>query len=220
MSLPITVPIHTSFSLARQKKNKQTCAACERQGKRKLPEAGTVAPVEFRLSGGGGAGRLGRVRVCGMTAAARKEKRVEQRKWQEYERKIEEEMSELWWEEVIQSEGQRIKSSVWVSAYPKQWQTSCPPLHRSHWSRPCCRYLWVWHSSGWPDSACLHHWGTSKWEKRTFVTHKNYTQIQKKPLNLSILCSFSSRYCRSTTVWDKHYDIGDFVRYQLSISTS
>jgi len=44
----------------------------------KLPEAGKVAPVEFPLSGGGGAGRFGRVRVCGAVAAARKEQKEEQ----------------------------------------------------------------------------------------------------------------------------------------------
>lgn len=34
------------------------------KGKRmKVPEAGREAPLEFRLSGGGGAGRFGRVRV-------------------------------------------------------------------------------------------------------------------------------------------------------------
>lgn len=32
-------------------------------------EAGKVGPVEFLLSGGGGAGRFGRVRVCGTTVA-------------------------------------------------------------------------------------------------------------------------------------------------------
>lgn len=47
----------------------------ERKGKSKIPVAGKVGPVEFLLSGGGGAGRFGRVRVCGTTAAARKEKK-------------------------------------------------------------------------------------------------------------------------------------------------
>lgn len=46
----------------------------ERERERELPEAGKVGPVEFRLSGGGGAGRLGRTRVCGTTAAAGKGK--------------------------------------------------------------------------------------------------------------------------------------------------
>lgn len=36
--------------------------------KMELPEDGNVAPVEVGLSGGGGAGRFGRVRVCGTTA--------------------------------------------------------------------------------------------------------------------------------------------------------
>jgi len=48
-------------------------AAGGRKGKRKLPETGKDGPVESRLSGGGGAGRFGRIRVCGTTAAARKE---------------------------------------------------------------------------------------------------------------------------------------------------
>lgn len=39
--------------------------------RRELPEAGKAGPVEFCLSGGGGAGRFGRIRVCGTTAAAR-----------------------------------------------------------------------------------------------------------------------------------------------------
>lgn len=47
----------------------------KRKGKRKLPVVGKVGPVEFLLSGGGGAGRFGRVRVCGTTAAASKEKK-------------------------------------------------------------------------------------------------------------------------------------------------
>lgn len=32
-----------------------------------------MGPMEFRLSGGGGAGRFGRVKVCGTAAAVRKE---------------------------------------------------------------------------------------------------------------------------------------------------
>lgn len=61
---------------------KQTAAAGERKDRRKVPEAGKVDPEESRLSGGGGAGRFGRVRVCGTTAAARKERksRAEEKK--------------------------------------------------------------------------------------------------------------------------------------------
>lgn len=58
----------------------------KRKGKRELPGAEKVGPVEFGLSGGGGAGRFGRVRVRGTTAAAREEKRVEQKEQHEHER--------------------------------------------------------------------------------------------------------------------------------------
>lgn len=43
-----------------------------------------MGPVEFGLSGGGGAGRFGRLRVRGTTAAARKEKRVKQKEEREH----------------------------------------------------------------------------------------------------------------------------------------
>lgn len=42
------------------------------RGEKALPEDGKVDAVECRLSGGGGAGRFGRVRVCGTTGAAEK----------------------------------------------------------------------------------------------------------------------------------------------------
>lgn len=56
------------------RKEKQTAGVGERKGKRKrkLPEAGRESPTESRLSGGGGAGRFGRMRVCGTTARPEK----------------------------------------------------------------------------------------------------------------------------------------------------
>lgn len=84
----------------------------ERKGKRKLPEAGKVDPVKSRLSGGGGAGRFGRVRVCGTTAAARKEesRRSARRKKQVDEKELS--------EEKLQREDQREEARcLCTSAY-------------------------------------------------------------------------------------------------------
>lgn len=55
---PSTPPLHW------QEKNS------DRKGKMELPEAGKVTPVDVRVSGGRGAGRFGRVSVCGTTAGA------------------------------------------------------------------------------------------------------------------------------------------------------
>ena len=46
----------------------------------RIPEAGKVGPLGFGLVGGWGAGRFGRTRVCGTTAAVRKD-RAEEETW-------------------------------------------------------------------------------------------------------------------------------------------
>lgn len=91
------------------------------RGEKALPEDGKVDAVECRLSGGGGAGRFGRVRVCGTTGAAEKGQSGKtygnkNRKGKQRKRKC-----------------QEVKKLCWCNpAYLWQSQTSYLPLHRSH----------------------------------------------------------------------------------------